>query len=113
MSNIDSNGYKNVFDNQAEFDKLNNMILKAIQDFATYRKGNLTYGEIMFVLESILDTMRSTSEGDAKTYRIKGLKEAPTFTTLYSIAGRLVETLVKNQTIDSKDENFILHGGGK
>ena len=49
MSELGS--YKNVFDDQNEFNKLNDLILGAIQDFSNYRKGNLTYGEIMFVLE--------------------------------------------------------------
>ena len=48
MSELGS--YKNVFDDQNEFNKLNDLLLGAIQDFSNYRKGNLTYGEIMFVL---------------------------------------------------------------
>ncbi len=103
-------GYNNVFDSQEEFDKLNDMILGGIQEFAAYRKGNLTYGEIMFVLESVLDKMRNTSEKDASTNRIKGLKETPTFSSLYLLMGRLVETLVRNKVIKSEDENFILRG---
>jgi hypothetical protein len=102
--------YKNVFDDQNEFDKLNNLIIGAVQQFSEYRKGNITYGEIMFVLESVLDSMRSTSESDAKTYRIKGMRETPSFGTLYAMTGRMVETLVKKGLIDSKDEAFILHG---
>jgi len=50
--------YKNVFDDQNEFNKLNDLVLGAIQEFSSYRKGNLTYGEIMFVLECILDSLR-------------------------------------------------------
>lgn len=103
--------YKNVFDDQNEFNKLNDLILGAIQEFSDYRKGNLTYGEIMFVMECILDSMRSSSEKDAKTVKnIKGLDEAPTFSTLLSIVSRLVETMVKKDVIESSEEKYILHG---
>ena len=103
--------YKNVFDDQNEFNKLNDLILGAIQNFSEYRKGNLTYGEIMFVMECILDSMRGSSEKLAQTTsRIKGLSEPPTFSTLLSITSRLVESLVKKGTITSGDESFILHG---
>jgi len=103
--------YKNVFDDQNEFNKLNDLILGAIQEFSDYRKGNLTYGEIMFVMECILDSMRSSSEKDAKTAQnIKGIEETPTFSLLLSVVSRLVESMVKKGMIDSSDEKFILHG---
>ncbi|MBD3345330.1 MAG: hypothetical protein GF401_09740 [Chitinivibrionales bacterium] len=103
--------YKNVFDDQNEFNKLNDLILGAIQEFSSYRKGNLTYGEIMFVMECILDSLRSSSEKDAQlTSKIKGAEGPPTFTTLMSITSRLVERLVKKGVITSNDETFILHG---
>jgi len=103
--------YKNVFDDPAEFNKLHDFILSAIQEFSDYRKGNLTYGEIMFVMECILDNMRGSSEKDAQSARIKGLNEAPTFTTLLSITSRLVETMLKKGMISSGEEAFILlHG---
>ncbi len=103
--------YKNVFDDQNEFNKLNDLILGAIQEFSDYRKGNLTYGEIMFVMECVLDSMRSSSEKDAKTVQnIKGVEETPTFSMLLSVVSRLVETMVKKGSIDSGDEKFILHG---
>jgi hypothetical protein len=103
--------YKNVFDDQNEFNKLNDLILGAIQDFSNYRNGNLTYGEIMFVLECVLDSLRSSSEKDAHAVaKIKGLTEPPTFTMLMSITSRLVERMVKKGIINSRDEAFILHG---
>jgi hypothetical protein len=103
--------YKNVFDDQNEFNKLNDLLLSAIQDFSNYRKGNLTYGEIMFVLECVLDSLRGASEKDAHaSSKIKGLNEAPSFSTLLSITSRLVEVLVKKGTVSTGDEGFILHG---
>lgn len=107
----DFGSYKNVFDDQNEFNKLNELILAAIQEFSDYRQGNLTYGEIMFVLECVLDTLRGQSEKDAlATPRLKGLNEAPTFTTLMSVTARMVEALVKKGIITSAEEAFILHG---
>ena len=103
--------YRNVFDDPKEFNKLNDLILEAIQQFSEYRQGNLTYGEIMFVMECILDNMRSGSEKDAQAnIKIKGLKDAPTFSTLLAITSRLVETLIKKGMITSNEEAFILHG---
>ncbi|KMQ50986.1 hypothetical protein CHISP_2128 [Chitinispirillum alkaliphilum] len=109
MSNLGS--YRNVFDDPNEFNKLNDLILGAVQEFSDYRQGNLTYGEIMFVLECILDSMRGGSEKDAHSeVKIKGLNEAPTFSTLLMITSRMVETMVKKGIIKSEDEAFILHG---
>jgi hypothetical protein len=103
--------YKNVFDDQNEFNKLNDLLLSAIQDFSNYRKGNLTYGEIMFVLECVLDSLRGASEKDAAaSSKIKGLNEAPSFSTLLSITSRMVEVLVKKGLVSTGDEGFILHG---
>ena len=103
--------YKNVFDDQTEFNKLNDLLLSAIQDFSNYRKGNLTYGEIMFVLECVLDSLRGASEKDAQaSSKIKGLNEAPTFSTLLSITSRMVEVLVKKGLVSTGDEGFTLHG---
>ena len=102
--------YKNVFDDPKEFNKLNDFILGAIQEFSTYRQGNLTYGEIMFVMECILDNLRGGSEKDAQSVRIKGLSEAPSFTTLLSISSRMVEIMLKKGLISSSEEAFILHG---
>lgn len=103
--------YKNVFDDQNEFNKLNELILGAIQEFSTYRQGNLTYGEIMFVLECVLDNLRGQSEKDAQAVpRLKGMEQAPSFTTIMAVTARMVETLVKKGVITSGDEAFVLHG---
>lgn len=102
--------YRNVFDDPNEFNKLHDLILESIQEFSDYRQGNLTYGEIMFVMECILDTMRGGSEKDAQNTKIKGLNEAPTFTTLLTMTSRLVETMLKKGLISSGEEAFILHG---
>ncbi|MDG5815238.1 hypothetical protein QA601_09125 [Chitinispirillales bacterium ANBcel5] len=103
--------YRNVFDDPNEFNKLNDLILGAIQEFSDYRQGNLTYGEIMFVMECILDTMRGGSEKDAQSHaKLKNFTEAPSFSTLLLTTSRLVETLVKKGIINSGEEAYILHG---
>ncbi|MCL2219210.1 MAG: hypothetical protein FWB94_04910 [Chitinispirillia bacterium] len=101
--------YRNVFDDKKEFNKLHDLILSAVQEFSVYREGSLTYGEIMFVMECILDNMRGTSEKEAANHVIKGL-DSPSFTTLMSISSRLVETMVKRGIISSSDEAYVLHG---
>ncbi len=103
--------YKNVFDDQNEFNKLYENILGAIQEFSNYRKGNLTYGEIMFVMECILDNLRSSSEKNAKeSAQAKKLQNVTSFTSLLSTTSRLVESLIKKGVISSDDEKFILRG---
>ena len=103
--------YRNVFDDPNEFNKLHDLVISAIQEFSDYRQGNLTYGEIMFVMECILDNLRGNSEKDAQaTAKIKGINEAPTFTTLLAMTSRLVETMLKKGIISSGEEAFILHG---
>jgi hypothetical protein len=65
----------------------------------------------MFVMECILDNLRSGSERDSQAnVKIKGLNEAPTFTTLLTISSRLIETMVKKGIITSNEESYILHG---
>ncbi|MFH0919310.1 MAG: hypothetical protein V1913_03025 [Fibrobacterota bacterium] len=103
------NGLKNVFDDKQEFEKLRGFFLEAIQKFSDYRTGNLTYGEIMYVLECVLDSLRNTSEKDAKK-GVKGMGREVSFTTLYEISGRMVERMVKKGLLSSTDEKFIIHG---
>ena len=101
--------YRNVFDDKNEFNRLHDLILGAVQEFSVYREGSLTYGEIMFVMECILDNMRGTSEKEAANHTIKGL-ESPSFSTLMAISSRLVERMVKRGIITSADEAYVLHG---
>jgi hypothetical protein len=103
--------YRNVFDDQDEFNKLNDLLLGAIQEFSTYRQGNLTYGEIMFVMECILDSLRGSSEKDAKAKApARSMGKSVSFTTLLAVTSRLVERLVKKNVIASEDEAYVLHG---
>ena len=47
--------------------------------------GQFDYGEIMFVMECILDNLRSGSERDSQAnVKIKGLMRLLTFTTLFN-----------------------------
>ena len=103
--------YHNVFDDPQEFQKLNGLLLGAIDDFTKYRDGNVTYGEIMYVMECILDSLRNTSEKDAlKSEFSKSLGETPSFSHLLAVNSRLVETLLKNRVISTDDELYVLHG---
>jgi len=99
---------KNVFDNKDEFEKMKGFILEGVQKFSDYRSGNLTYGEIMYVMECVLDSLRNTSEKQTK--KLKGFGRDISFSTLYEITGRAVERLVKKGIINSADEKFIIHG---
>lgn len=102
--------YRNVFDDKNEFDKLHDLFIDAVQEFSDYREGMLTLGEVMYVMECILDEMRGTSEKDANTHKsISGLK-SPTFSTLMAIQARLVETALKRGIITQADESYVLHG---
>ncbi|OGJ86491.1 MAG: hypothetical protein A2487_14875 [Candidatus Raymondbacteria bacterium RifOxyC12_full_50_8] len=100
---------RNVFDDKEEFGKLRGFILEGIQKFSEYRKGNLTYGEIMYVMECVLENLRSTSETEGKK-NVKSFGKAVTFTSLLQVTGRAVERLVKKGLLSSSDEAYILHG---
>ena len=103
--------YRNVFDDPAEFQKLNNLLLGAIEEFTEYRDGNVTYGEIMYVMECILDSLRNTSEQEAqKSKYSKSLGETPSFSHLLAVNSRMVETLLKKKLLDTDDELYILYG---
>jgi hypothetical protein len=53
----------------------------------------------------VLDSLRGASEKDAQaSSKIKGLNEAPTFSTLLSITSRMVEVLVKKGLVSTGDE---------
>lgn len=99
---------RNVFDSKEEFEKLRGLILDGIQKFSDYRKGNMTYGEIMYVMECVLDSLRSSSEKQVKKPR--GFNRDISFTTLFEITNRMVERMIKKGLVDSSDEKFILHG---
>lgn len=102
---------RNVFDDKAEFDKLNNLILGAIKEFSDYRQDNLTYGEIMYVMECILDSLRNTSEKEAlKSNFTKSFGQAPSFSLLLAVNSRLIETLLKKGLISTEDEIYSLYG---
>ncbi len=65
----------------------------------------------MYVIECILDSMRHTSEEDAKRSNIvKSLGPKLSFTSLLAINSRLVERLLKKGIINTEDELFILYG---
>ncbi len=104
-------GYNNVFDSKEEFDKLKGNILEGIENFSRYRNNNLTYGEIMYVMECILDNLRDASEKDAGKMQLsEKLEETLSFSSLASIVGRFVEVSVKKGIFDSAEEAYILHG---
>ena len=84
--------YRNVFDDKDEFDRLQDLLLGAIHRFSEYRRGNVTFGEIMYVMECVRDSFRAKSEADNKVrIALKGLREAPSVTTLMPITGRTFE----------------------
>jgi hypothetical protein len=101
----------NVFDSKEEFDKLNGMFLRAIEDFKEYRGGNVTYGEIMYVMECVLDSLRNISERDARAKRFTDVfGDTPSFTVMLAAECRLIETLVKKKILSSQDEAYVLYG---
>jgi hypothetical protein len=101
----------NVFDDKEEFNKLNELFLNAIEEFKHYREGNVTYGEIMYVMECVLDSLRNISEKDARAKRFTDIfGDTPSFTILLAAEARLIETLVKKKILSSQDEAYVLYG---
>ncbi|MBN2209603.1 MAG: hypothetical protein JW759_09960 [Candidatus Coatesbacteria bacterium] len=99
---------RNVFDSEQEFNQLRDALMSAIDGFSESRGGNVTYGEIMFVLEAIIDEFgqRCEDSGGAPTSIDK-------MTRVAHVRGVLARTLclLTEKGIISKEEEAQLVSG--
>jgi len=94
---------KNIFDNEEEFDKLYSTIVETIEDYTESRKGNVTIGEIMFVLESILSELREKMEQETISTDIEWIHGNITFTRTITIMGKILKILEQKGIISEEE----------
>lgn len=110
MEVLDTNNLQNVFDSKEEYQRFYDMVVGAIKNFTEYRQGKITYGEVMFVLESVLENIRRNSETKTKVKKIEGMVQTPTFSVLMSVNARLLDVLEKKGLLNSSEINDVLNG---
>lgn len=93
----------NIFDNEEEFDKLYSMIIDTIEEYTESRKGNITIGEIMFVLESVLSELREKMEQDTKSIDADWMSGNITFARLITILGKVMKLLEQKGIITEEE----------
>ena len=93
----------NIFDNEEEFDKLYSMIVETIEDYTETRKGNLTIGEIMFVLESILSELREKMEQETSNVDIEWIHGNISFIRTIKILGKILKILEQKGIISEEE----------
>jgi hypothetical protein len=93
----------NIFDNEEEFDKLYSMVVETIEEYTESRKGNVTMGEIMFVLESILSELREKMEQETSSVDIEWIHGNITFTRTLTIMGKILKILEQKGIISEEE----------
>lgn len=101
---------RNVFDSEEEFNRLRDTIMAAIDDFSDSRGGNVTYGEIMFVLESIVESFRQRCEGPDDDQTPESLSGITRLSQLRAVLGKTLELLVEKGIVSREEETHILSG---
>jgi len=100
---------RNVFDNDEEFMRLRSAVMSAISEFSESRDGNVTYGEIMFVLESLVDELRTRCEDHAPSDEDVLLEKMTRVSQVRGVLGKALSLLVEKGIL-SEDELRLLAG---
>lgn len=99
---------RNVFDSEEEFNRLRDTVMSAIDDFSESRGGNVTYGEIMFVLESIIESFRQRCEGPDDDSGPQSLEGMTRVSQLRGVLGRTLLLLIEKGIISREEEIHLL-----
>ena len=94
---------RNIFDNEEEFDRLYSMLVETIEDYTESRKGNITIGELMFVLESILSELREKMEQESSDADIEWIHGNISFTRTITILGKILKILEQKGIISEEE----------
>jgi hypothetical protein len=93
----------NIFDNEDEFEKLYAAIVETIEDYTETRKGNVTIGEIMFVLESILSELREKMEQETDNVDVEWIHGNISFSRTITILGKILKILEQKGIISEEE----------
>ena len=99
---------RNVFDSEEEFNRLRDIVMSAIDDFSESRGGNVTYGEIMFVLESMIEGFRRRCEGPEDDAEPKSLDDMTRVSQIRGVLSRTLQLLLEKGIISTEEERHLL-----
>ena len=99
---------RNVFDSEEEFNRLRDTVMSAIDDFSESRGGNVTYGEIMFVLESIVESFRQRCEGPDDGAEPTSIQDMTRVSQIRAVLGRTLQLLLEKGIISREEETHLL-----
>ena len=98
---------RNVFDNEEEFQRLRDAINAAVDDFSKSRGGNVTYGEVMFVLESIIGELSAACDGQKAESTPQSIDEMTRVTQIRGVLSRMLSLLKEKGIISDEEEVFL------
>lgn len=101
---------RNVFDSEEEFTRLRGAVMAAIEEFAESRGGNVTYGEMMFVLESIIDELGQRCEGNASGAAPTSIEKMTRVSHVRGVLARTLHLLTEKGIISKKEESQLISG---
>ena len=100
---------KNVFDSEEEFMRLKGAVMAVIEEFAESRGGNVTYGEMMFVLESIVDELGQRCEASASA-EPTSIEKITRVSQVRGVLARMLHLLTEKGIINKEDESQLVSG---
>ncbi|MBN1592632.1 MAG: hypothetical protein JW941_05225 [Candidatus Coatesbacteria bacterium] len=101
---------RNVFDSEKEFNRLRDAVISSIDEFSESRGGNVTYGEIIFVLESIIEEFGSRcdpSEASGESVPIDKMTRA---SQLRFVLAEVIHLLSEKGIISREEEEDLCYG---
>ena len=101
---------RNVFESDEEFTRLRGAVMGAIDEFSRSRGGNVTYGEIMFVLEAIIDDLRKRCGDSAEADEPIAIKKMTRVSQVRSILARMLSLLAEKGILSEEEESRLLSG---
>ena len=101
---------RNVFDSEEEFATLRDAVMSTIDEFSAGRSGNVTYGEIMFVLQSIIDELEERCENHASPDGPTPIEKMTRMSHIRGVLARTVRLLTEKGIISKDEESQLVSG---
>ncbi len=101
---------RNVFDSDEEFMRLRGAVMAAIDEFAESRGGNVTYGEMIFVLEAVTDEFRQLCEDPASAEEPTSIDKMVHASQIRGVLTRILRLLAEKGIISIEEESQLVSG---
>ncbi len=101
---------RNVFDSEEEFTRLRGAMMSTIDGFAVSRGGNVTYGEIMFVLESIIDELSTHCKSPDSEGKRPSIEKMTRVSQIRGVMARALHLLTEKGIISNEEEVQLVSG---